>query len=212
MPMRRNYAHLTLAERQAYANAPECTPSRCALLTGRYQQRVGGLECAIGLGNVGRYDEAVWLQERGELGLPTSESTLPKLLKARGYDTAIFGKWHLGHHPQFLPTRHGFDEYFGLPYSNDMWPHHPGVAHLPLEDRLKNWPYLPLIDGDKVVNANIVLRWEYLPGSTVYLVWTHERFGTVPTYGGSFSDDMAKAFKLPVNNVILAKISYWWSL
>ena len=66
--------------------------------------------------------------------------------------------------------------------------------------------------NDKVLNANIVLRWEYLPGSTIYLVWTHERYGSVASYGGSFSDDIAKAFKLPVNNVILAKISYWWSL
>jgi hypothetical protein len=66
--------------------------------------------------------------------------------------------------------------------------------------------------NDKVLNANIVLRWEYLPGSTIYLVWTHERYGSVATYGGSFEDDIAKTFKLPVNNVILAKISYWWSL
>lgn len=77
--------------------------------------------------------------------------------------------------------------------------------------------YRPEFDGspdfnDKVLNANIVLRWEYLPGSTIYLVWTHERYGSVASYGGSYSDDVAKTFKLPVNNVILAKISYWWSL
>lgn len=98
---------------QAYCNAPECTPSRAALLTARYQQRVGGLECAIGVGNVGRYDEAVWLRQRNELGLPATETTLAQILKARGYDTACFGKWHLGYEPHFLPRRHGFDEFFG---------------------------------------------------------------------------------------------------
>lgn len=66
--------------------------------------------------------------------------------------------------------------------------------------------------NDKVLNANIVLRWEYLPGSTVYLVWTHERYGSSPFYGDDFSDDLSRTFKLPVNNVVLAKISYWWSL
>ncbi|MBI4910648.1 MAG: sulfatase-like hydrolase/transferase [Acidobacteria bacterium] len=98
---------------QFYATA-ECTPTRCSLLTGRYPQRVGGLECAIGVGENGRYDEAIWLQKRGELGLPASELTLAQLLKRSGYETGCFGKWHLGYREQFSANRHGFDEYFGI--------------------------------------------------------------------------------------------------
>ena len=86
---------------RAYANAPECTPTRCAFLTGAYQQRVGGLECAIGTGNVGRYDEAEWLAARGELGLPHSERSLGQILKDAGYRTCLSGKWHLGSGPKF---------------------------------------------------------------------------------------------------------------
>jgi N-acetylgalactosamine-6-sulfatase len=97
-----------------YSNAPDCSPTRSALLTGRYQQRIGGLECAIGVGNVGRYDDAEWLAKRGELGLPLSEITMPRIFKDAGYDTACFGKWHLGYGPKFSPNRHGFDEYFGI--------------------------------------------------------------------------------------------------
>jgi N-acetylgalactosamine-6-sulfatase len=97
-----------------YASAPVCTPTRTALLTGRYPQRPGGLETAIGLGDVGRYDDAVWLAGRGELGLPPSESVLAPALKRAGYDTACFGKWHLGYREKFLPSRHGFDEFFGV--------------------------------------------------------------------------------------------------
>jgi arylsulfatase A-like enzyme len=99
---------------QCYANAPECTPTRTALLTGRYQQRVGGMECAIGIGDVGRYDESEWLQKRGELGLPVSETCLARVLKQQGYDTACMGKWHLGYPEKFWPNRHGFDEFFGI--------------------------------------------------------------------------------------------------
>lgn len=97
-----------------YDNAPECSPTRCALLTGRYQQRVGGLECAIGLRDVGRYDDAVWLQQRGELGLPTAETSMARMMKAHGYDTACIGKWHLGYPEKFWPNRHGFDEFYGF--------------------------------------------------------------------------------------------------
>jgi arylsulfatase A-like enzyme len=99
---------------QFYANAPECTPTRTALLTGRYPHRVGGLECAIGVSDQGRYDEAIWLQKRGELGLPAYETTLGQVLRSGGYATACFGKWHLGYPTKFWPDKHGFDESFGI--------------------------------------------------------------------------------------------------
>jgi len=87
--------------------APVCTPSRAALMTGCYAQRVG-------LPNV--------LFPDAKIGINADEISIPELLKTRGYATACVGKWHLGHLPPFLPTRHGFDSYFGIPYSNDMRP------------------------------------------------------------------------------------------
>lgn len=96
-----------------YANAPECTPTRTAFLTGRYQHRVGGLECALGIGNVGRYDDAIRLRAKREMGLPVEETSIARMLKGAGYDTAISGKWHLGYEPKFFPLQHGFDQAFG---------------------------------------------------------------------------------------------------
>lgn len=113
-----------------YVAQAVCSASRTALLTGCYPNRVGILG-ALGPGS--------------KIGIADSEQTIAQVLKTRGYATAIYGKWHLGHHPQFLPTRHGFDDYFGLPYSNDMWPKHPTN---------RSFPDLPLIEGEKTIALN----------------------------------------------------------
>ena len=93
---------------QFYVAASVCTPSRAGLLTGRLPVRSGmcGRRRVLFPDSVG--------------GLPDEEVTVAEALKSAGYDTACVGKWHLGHLPQYLPTQHGFDSYFGIPYSNDM--------------------------------------------------------------------------------------------
>lgn len=119
---------------QFYSNGPECTPTRAALLTGRYQQRPGGLECAIGAGNVGRYDEAIRLRETDDLGLPADDGSLARRLRAAGYATALFGKWHLGYGDRFSPAQHGFDRaLYGLGGGMDYFHHTedgPGLPHV----------------------------------------------------------------------------------
>ncbi|QVL31844.1 sulfatase [Telmatocola sphagniphila] len=109
-----------------YVSQAVCSASRAALLTGCYSNRVGILG-ALGPNN--------------RIGLHERETTIASMLKSRGYATAIFGKWHLGCEEPFLPTHRGFDEYLGLPYSNDMWPNHP----------TGKYPPLPLIEGTKTI-------------------------------------------------------------
>lgn len=118
--------------RNFYSNGPECTPTRTALMTGRYQQRVGGMECALGLGNVGRYDDAIRLREKNELGLPSAENSLVRLLRGLGYYLGIIGKWHLGYETKFLPGRYGFDYAFGPLGGGVDYFHHtePGGEHV----------------------------------------------------------------------------------
>jgi arylsulfatase A len=100
-----------------YYAAPVCTPSRAALLTGRLPIRSG-------------LNEVLFPTSKG--GISIDEITLPEALKVRGYATSCIGKWHLGHLPIYLPTRHGFDHYFGVPYSNDMDVKKSGHPPIPL--------------------------------------------------------------------------------
>jgi len=115
---------------QHYANGPECSPTRTAFLTGRYQQRADGLECAIGTGNVGRYDDAIRLAKARQLGLPAEQAVLPSALKKPGYSTGVFGKWHLGYEPQFNPLEHGWDDFFGYMGGNVHYFNHRELSDL----------------------------------------------------------------------------------
>ncbi len=121
-----------------YAAQAVSSASRAALLTGCYSNRVGITGA---------------LMPTAEIGINPEEETIAEVLKKKGYSTAAVGKWHLGHHKKFLPLQNGFDEYLGLPYSNDMWPvNFDGTRNIPasLKNKL-NYPELPLIKGnDKV--------------------------------------------------------------
>jgi arylsulfatase A-like enzyme len=112
-----------------YVAQPVCSASRTALLTGCYPNRIG-ISGA--------------LSQRSTTGIHSDETTLAEICKSAGYRTAMYGKWHLGYQKQFLPVNHGFDDYFGYPYSNDMWPSGP-VRFMP------NYPLLPLIEDNEII-------------------------------------------------------------
>ncbi|WP_019670594.1 sulfatase family protein [Eudoraea adriatica] len=115
-----------------YAAQAVCSASRAGLLTGCYPNR-------IGIHNAFMPDS--------KIGLNPSETTIAEMLRTKGYATGIFGKWHLGDHPDFLPTKQGFDEYFGIPYSNDMWPFHPQ------QGPVFNFGPLPLYENETIIDT-----------------------------------------------------------
>ena len=144
-----------------YAAQAVCSASRAALLTGCYPNRVG-ISGALG--------------PKSTVGINPDELTVAELCKQRGYATAIFGKWHLGHLDPFLPTEHGFDEWFGLPYSNDMWPLHPAYAKFgpAVANRKQGFPPLPLyhtVDGRPEVKIEAVDK----PDQAMLTTWYAER-------------------------------------
>ncbi|MCL1821964.1 MAG: sulfatase [Prolixibacteraceae bacterium] len=114
-----------------YSPQAVSSASRAGLLTGCYPNRIG-------------FSGA--LDHTAQTGLNPDEETIAKMLKKKNYATAAFGKWHVGHVPQFMPLQNGFDEYLGIPYSNDMWPNHPVAKNY--------YPPLPLFEGEEVIETN----------------------------------------------------------
>jgi len=127
-----------------YAAQPVCSASRAGLLTGCYPNRIG-------------FSGALFPHDK--IGINTKEQTIAEMFKEQGYATACFGKWHLGWQKEFLPLQHGFDEYVGLPYSNDMWPNSNVTGERLSDDEGRGkFPELPLIEGNEIVERITSLK------------------------------------------------------
>lgn len=127
-----------------YAAQPVCSASRAGLLTGCYPNRIG-LTGA--------------LFPKHTIGINKDELTMAEMFKAQNYATACFGKWHLGWQKEFLPLQHGFDEFLGLPYSNDMWPYdNISGERLPKGKGRGNYPELPLMTGNEISETISTLK------------------------------------------------------
>ena len=113
-----------------YSSQAVCSASRASILTGSYPNRIG-ISGALG--------------PNSKTGINPNEFLMSEMFKQQGYNTAIYGKWHLGDNPKFLPTNHGFDDFYGILYSNDMWPYHP--------ERPDSYPDLMLYDYDKPIEV-----------------------------------------------------------
>jgi arylsulfatase len=127
-----------------YSAQPVCSASRAGLLTGCYPNRIG-------------FSGALF--PHNKIGMNSKELTIAEMFKEQDYATACFGKWHLGWQKKFLPLQHGFDEYVGLPYSNDMWPRSNVTGEkLPKGKGRGNFPELPLIDGNETIEKITSLK------------------------------------------------------
>jgi len=185
-----------------YAAASVCSPSRAALLTGCYPPRVGITRV---------------LFPRDNIGLNPSEITIADLMKQQGYATACIGKWHLGHLPEFLPTRNGFDYYFGIPYSNDMDGVKGKDKNLDRAWREKDWtPWnVPLMRNEEIVErpanqTKLIERYtEEATGfirknaNNSFFLYLPHTMPHIPLFVSDkfYTDDVMQAYKVTVEQI-----------
>ena len=156
-----------------YAGANVCTPSRAALLTGRYPVRSG-------------MQHIIFPHSQG--GLPQDEVTIPEVLKTAGYATGMVGKWHLGHQDEHWPTEHGFDEFFGVAYSNDMQPfdlyEQKTIIQAPADQS-------ELTNRYAEASADFIAR--YAEAETPFFLYVAETFPHIPLFAPEDAENQSEA-------------------